>query len=201
MRAVATLFACAPAALAAAITPRAGSVPEGPWTAGVWRQPVDDDVFFSGNAINASGGKFWVNRGTSAYCPEGIEGLDCTLYPGSRTVFGGGNNTVSLDVSVPGGQQVYVAPDGALSYTTAHSAFMPNGSIVTGFSRTRSESFGAPVNWGMDGHSWLICPVGEGEPREKTYQLFSLAGNQKEGCLLTGVRTYTSSGPDAWQYA
>ncbi|KAI4863313.1 hypothetical protein F4820DRAFT_427303 [Hypoxylon rubiginosum] len=201
MRTFATFFACAPVALAAAIVPRAGSVPDGPWTAGVWRQPIDDDVFFTGNAINASGGKFWVNKDTSAYCPDGIEGLDCTLYPGSRTVFAGGNNTVSLDVSVPGGQQVYVAPDGSLSYTTAHSAFMPNGSIVTGFSRSRSEAFGAPIYWGMDGRSWLICPVGEGEPREKTYQLFILAGNQKEDCLLTGVRTYTSSGPDAWQYA
>ncbi|KAI1775030.1 hypothetical protein F4818DRAFT_417574 [Hypoxylon cercidicola] len=200
MRTSITILACAAIAHAAVINPRAGSVPEGPWTAGVWRKPIDDDVFFTGNAINASGGKFWVNRDTSAYCPEGIEGLDCTLYPGSKTVFAGGNNTISLSVSVPGGQQVYIAPDGALSYTQPHSAFMPNGSVVTGFSRTRSESFGAPVILGMLGHSWLICPVGEGEPQEKTYQLFILADSQKEGCYLTSVRTYTSSGLDAWEY-
>lgn len=102
MRSFIVLFASAPVALGAAIVPR---VPEGPWTAGVWRQPVDDDVFFVGDAINASGGKFWVHKDTSAYCPDGIEGLDCANYPGSRTVFVGGDNTISLSVSVPGGQQ------------------------------------------------------------------------------------------------
>ncbi|KAI1386689.1 uncharacterized protein F4822DRAFT_324298 [Hypoxylon trugodes] len=176
-----------------------GSVPDGPWTAGVWRVPATDDVFFNGDAINASGGKFYVNKDTSAYCPDGIEGLDCTAYPGSKTVFVGGNNTLSLDVGVPGGQQVYIAPDGSLSYTTAHSAAIPEGSIVTGFERQRSESFGAPVVLGNAGQFWLMCPVSDGEPRERTYQLY--VGHGTEDCLNTGVRTYTSTGPDAWEYA
>ncbi|OTA59230.1 hypothetical protein K449DRAFT_112216 [Hypoxylon sp. EC38] len=199
MRTFTVLLACPVLVLGAAIVPRAGSVPEGPWTAGVWRIPATDDYFFVGDAINASGGKFFVHRNTSAYCPSGIDGLDCSAYPGSKTVFIGGNDTLSLDVAVPGGQQVYVAADGSLSYTTAHSAALPEGAIATGFSRTRSESFGAPVVLGHDNQFWLMCAVSEGEPRERTYQIY--VGSGKGDCINTSVRTYTSSGPDAWQYA
>lgn len=220
MRTFATLLACPLAALGAAIAPREGSVPTGPWTAGVWRMPQDSDVFFAGDAINASGGKFWVNKDTSAYCPEGIEGLDCSAYPGSQTVFDGGNQTLSLSVAVPGGQQgthhsglyvlsmkillittfiVYIDEDGSLSYTQPHSGAMPNGSIATGFGRQQSESFGAPVNLYNDVvQGWIICPTSEGEPRERTYQLF--AGGQKDGCYATDIRTYTADGYNAWEY-
>ncbi|KAK7756957.1 hypothetical protein SLS62_000973 [Diatrype stigma] len=199
MKTFATLLVCPLAALGAAILPRQMSVPEGPWTAGVWRQDYTSDVFFVGDAINANGGKFWVNRETSAYCPDGIEGLDCTQLPGTSTVFTGGNGTLSLNVAVPGGQQVYIAPDGSLSYTEPHSASMPDGSVSTGFSRQRSESFGAPVNvFNSIMEGWVACPVTEGEPRERTYQLF--AGLQKEGCYDTAVRSYTSEGPNAWEY-
>lgn len=34
---------------------------------------------------------------------------------------------------VPGGQQTYVAPSGEIGYTQAHSAFMPAGSYIGGF--------------------------------------------------------------------
>lgn len=105
MRTFATLLTCPLAVLGAAIAPRAMSVPSGPWTAGVWRVAPDSDVFFTGDGINASGGKFWVNKETSAYCPDGVEGLDCAAYPGTQTVFDGGNQTLSLSVPVPGGQQ------------------------------------------------------------------------------------------------
>lgn len=37
---------------------------------------------------------------------------------------------------------VYVAPDGALSYTQAHSAYIPEGSVRDGWSRTEGEQFG-----------------------------------------------------------
>ncbi|KAI2621497.1 hypothetical protein GGS26DRAFT_266140 [Hypomontagnella submonticulosa] len=198
MRSIAILLACPAVAVAAAITPMSGSVPEGPWTAGVWRQPANDDIFFNGDAISANGGKFYVHKETSAYCPGDVEGLDCSVYPGSKTVFTGGNNTLFLSVGVPGGQQVYVAADGSLSYTIPHSGALPEGANATGFARERSESFGAPVVLGNSNRLWSICPVSEGAPRERTYQVF--VGQGKEGCLLTGVRTYTSSGPDAWEY-
>ncbi|KAI0012655.1 hypothetical protein F4779DRAFT_567473 [Xylariaceae sp. FL0662B] len=199
MKALTPLLACSALASAMAITPRAGSVPAGPWTAGVWLQDQDSDLFFFGEGINASGGKFWINKDAAAYCPGSIDGLDCSAYPGSKTVFAGGNGTLSLDVAVPGGQQVYIAPDGSLSYTVPHSAQMPEGSITTGFSRSRSEAFGAPVNLGNSDKFWYICPIGDGEPREKTYQLY-IGHTEGEDCHVTQVRTYQSSGPDAWEY-
>ncbi|KAI2621258.1 hypothetical protein GGR54DRAFT_94562 [Hypoxylon sp. NC1633] len=197
MRAFTTLLTYPVIALAAAIAPRDGPVPDEPWTAGVWRQPTTDDVFFVGDAINASGGKFWVNKNTTAYCPTD-NGVDCSAYNGSRTVFAGGIDTLSLAVLAPSGQQVYIAVDGSLSYTTEHSAGLPDGAVATGFTRTQSESFGAPLVLGHSGDSWLICPVSDGEPRERTYQLY-VGHSDKEGCLSTGIRTYTSS-VDAYAY-
>ena len=94
---------------------------------------------------------------------------------------------------------MYIDADGALSYTQPHSGAMPNGSTTTGFERQRSESFGAPVNlYNNVIQGWLVCPVSEGEPRERTYQLF--AGSQKDGCYGTQIRTYTGEGRNAWEY-
>ncbi|KAI2466240.1 hypothetical protein F4781DRAFT_434604 [Annulohypoxylon bovei var. microspora] len=196
MRAFVTSFVFPVVALA---TVMKRSVPEGPWTAGIWRVPVNDDTLFTGDGINASGGKFFVHRNASAYCPDGVEGLDCSAYPGSRTVFTGGNDTIFLSVGVPGGQQVYAAADGSLSYTVPHSGAFPEGANATGFTRGMSQSFGAPIVLGKNSQFWYMCPVSEGGPRERTYQLY--VGQGKEGCLDTEVRTYTSTGPNAWEYA
>ncbi|KAI0188029.1 hypothetical protein EV127DRAFT_435298 [Xylaria flabelliformis] len=201
MKNLLTIIAWPAAALAASI-PRALDTPTGPFSAGAWRIAQGTDVFFFGTAINASGGKFYINRNTSTYCPEGVSGLDCTVYSGTGTtlVIGNGTATMSLQVSVPGGQQVYIGPDGALSYTQAHSAAMPANSTVTGFSRERSESFGAPVYLYSSLSSWWLCPVSEGEPRERTYQIFASNANPGD-CYNTQIRTYTPDEGHVWQYA
>ncbi|KAI0542733.1 hypothetical protein GGR58DRAFT_496839 [Xylaria digitata] len=202
MKSVLAFIACPVAVLAASISRGVQAVPSGPFTAGAWRIAQGTDLFFFGNDINASGGKFYVNRNTSTYCPDGVSGLDCSAYSGTGTTFviGNGTTTMSLDVSVPGGQQVYVAPDGSLSYTQAHSAAMPPGSLVTGFSRERSEAFGAPVYLYSAAAFWALCPVTEGEPRERTYQIFASSGNP-EGCYNTQIRTYNPPSGHVWQYA
>lgn len=100
-----TLLVCPLIAAKATVIPRSGPAPPGPWTAGVWKIAQGTDVFFWGNPINANNGKFWVNKNTTSYCPSGIEGLDCSAYPGTDTVFAGGNGTLSMNVGVPGGQQ------------------------------------------------------------------------------------------------
>lgn len=81
--------------------------PPGPWTAGAWRPPTDEEKgpVWVGEAIQANGGRFWLGKKPSAYCPSDVADLDCTLYPGDRTVFAGGNDSISLNVAVPGGQQ------------------------------------------------------------------------------------------------
>ncbi|KAI0458416.1 hypothetical protein F5B21DRAFT_429920 [Xylaria acuta] len=201
MKSFLTLIAFPAAALAASI-PRQLTTPTGPFSAGAWKVAQGTDIFFFGTAINASGGKFYINRDTSTYCPDGVSGLDCSAYSGTGTTFviGNGTTTMSLDVSVPGGQQVYVGPDGSLSYTQAHSASMPQNSTVVGFSRERSEAFGAPVYLYSSGRYWYLCPVTEGEPRERTYQIFA-SNENPEGCYGTQIRTYTPDAGHVWQYA
>ncbi|KNG87036.1 IgE-binding protein [Aspergillus nomiae NRRL 13137] len=68
--------------------------------------------------MTASGQKFYLGGETTSYCPIG-EGCP----PGNQTVFAPGG--YGMNVMVPGGQQVYVDPKGALSFTQAHSAYIP----------------------------------------------------------------------------
>jgi hypothetical protein len=43
---------------------------------------------------------------------------------------------VLYSVLVPGGQQIYTRPDGAVGYTQAHSAYIPSGSYIDGYTNT-----------------------------------------------------------------
>lgn len=117
-------------------------------------------------SLTARGGKFYLGGGPpSSYCP--VEQVGSACPPGNSTVLAGGDKTLSLGVIVPGGQQVYVAPDGALSYTGAHSAFIPTGSSVDEFSREEpqgSSQFGY-LNFDT---GFVACPAGEGNG----YQVF-----------------------------
>lgn len=92
-------------AYGAVLAPRAGSVPTGAYEAGVWKIAEGTDIFFFGNAINANAGQFWLGKNTTAYCPTGVDNLDCSAYATTSTNFVGGNGTLALNVSVPGGQQ------------------------------------------------------------------------------------------------
>jgi hypothetical protein len=62
---------------------------------------------------------------------------------------------------------VYVAPDGALSYTTPHSVYKPEGSVVDGWTKTEGENLGTLTF--KDG--LIACPVGENKPRQVFGQL------------------------------
>ncbi|KAF3032133.1 hypothetical protein E8E12_003358 [Didymella heteroderae] len=149
--------------------------------------------------LTARNGKFYLGAGApTTYCPaESIGAANCP--PGNSTVFAGGESTLSLGVVVPGGQQVYVAPDGALSYTTAHSAFIPTGSIVDQFSKT------APANGNSFGYlnfetGFVACPVGAADAG---YQVFGQTDSFKASSDCLGFSALTSSvdEPGAWQYS
>jgi len=103
MKAALALITCPLVALAASAKPDV-NVP-GPFVAVVWG-PEDGGVP-SGSPINASGGKFYGNKETATYCPDGVSGLDCSQFSGTDTVFviGEGPSSLGLDVTVPGGQQ------------------------------------------------------------------------------------------------
>jgi hypothetical protein len=116
--------------------------------------------------LTARGGKFYLGGGPpSSYCP--VEQVGSACPSGNSTVLAGGDKTLSMGVIVPGGQEVYVAPDGALSYTIAHSAYVPEGSVRDQFSRE------APTGSNQFGYlhfetGFVACPAGEGQG----YQVF-----------------------------
>ncbi|KAK3384891.1 hypothetical protein B0H63DRAFT_559612 [Podospora didyma] len=192
-----TLLAITTAAVSAGYPP-----PPGPWAMGAWRPPTDPPApLWLGRAIQANGGRFWMGKPPSAYCPPDIPGLNCTLYPGTSTVLVGGNETLSLNVVVPGGQQVYIAPDGALGYTPPHSTFKPDGSVVTGWRREISDAGGAPtVLWNQAGGYFVACPVGDA--KDDVYQIYLNSGDALSGaaCVSFQMRTYTAAGAVAWEY-
>jgi hypothetical protein len=139
-------------------------------------------------SLTARGGKFYLGGGPpSSYCPtESVGAENCP--PGNTTVFTGGDNTLSLGVIVPGGQQVYVDADGSLSYTQAHSVYIPDGGSQTGFSREAPEG-GAAFGHLNYGSGFVACPAGEGQG----YQVYGSTDNATfgEDCLgfsaLTGM--------------
>ncbi|OJJ97529.1 hypothetical protein ASPACDRAFT_80400 [Aspergillus aculeatus ATCC 16872] len=106
--------------------------------------------------LNAASGGFYLGlQNASSYCPDQVAELGA-CPPGTETVFDAGAN--SLDVSVPGGQQVYIAPSGALAFTQPHSAYVPAGSVVGAFSysQTAGTTFGY---WTLPNSGLIACPV------------------------------------------
>ncbi|KAJ4303730.1 hypothetical protein N0V90_002631 [Kalmusia sp. IMI 367209] len=145
--------------------------------------------------LNANGGKFYLGGTASGYCPPTV-GETCDKYPGNETVLAGGYGTLSLGVIVPGGQQVYVAPDATLSYTVPHSAYIPEGSVVDGWSRTeRDNSLGSLAFEG----GLVACPTGEGKPWQVYGQVANFTAPSAE-CLGFSAITYNSTDAGAWEY-
>ena len=116
------------------------------------------------------------------------------------------------DVSVPGGQLVYVTPTGELGFTQAHSASIPPGSALDGFtlsstpvnSQLASLSFS---NLGATG--FLACPAGPNNTAP--FKVFADVSALKDADVPGGsvsacigfdalVGEYTESGSAAWQY-
>lgn len=107
---------------------------------------------------------------------------------------------MSLDVVVPGGQQIYVAPTGELGYTTAHSASMPANSGLAPFRYTPNPA-GSVGSLSFQNGGFLGCPV-EGEAN--VYQIYAQAyGNQTtyaNECVGFAFSTVEWTGAVAWQY-
>ncbi|KAJ5887615.1 hypothetical protein N7495_007656 [Penicillium taxi] len=178
--------------------------------------PIPDDVSnpaFSVMAIhsaspihymqmNAQGLKLWLGGQTSSYCPDMI--TDCPA--GTRTVFSPGGNSLCTDrkqdVEVPGGQQVYVTSSGALSFTQAHSASIPEGSHIGGFAYEPGKPWAHYVYNGWNTTGLMACPT-----EDKRWQVFSAAQNATvplgnvNDCLSFSTIALTYDGVvPAWQY-
>lgn len=161
-------------------------------------------------AIVANNLKFWVGKKTTSYCPLD----DDACPPGTDTYLIGGDGSLGLNVLVPGGQRgtfcsiliqstdsikvltvirdsVYIAADGALCFTQAHSQYIPPGSITDGFYIDNGRLY-----WE---NGFSACPV---EDQDLVWQIFANVDDfEGDGC--TGILTQQTdtTGPHgAWQY-
>ncbi|KAF2639923.1 putative IgE-binding protein [Massarina eburnea CBS 473.64] len=143
-------------------------------------------------SLTANGGKFTLGGTPSSYCPPQV-GETCDAYPGNQTILAGGQGSLSLGVIVPGGQQVYVAPDGTLSYTSPHSTYKPEGSIVDGWNRTEGEYFG----YITFASGLIACQTTEGKP----WQVYgAIPAVNTTGCLGFSALTVNETDAGAWEY-
>ncbi|KAF2115205.1 hypothetical protein BDV96DRAFT_612582 [Lophiotrema nucula] len=141
--------------------------------------------------LQARGTKFYLGGSSSSYCPPEVADACPT---GNDTVLAGGDVTLSLGVIVPGGQQIYVAADGTLSYTIPHSAYIPEGSVRDGWTKTEGENFGNLVFEG----GLVACPTGTNDG----YQVYGQIPNVtlSSDCLGFDALTVNATGPGAWEY-
>ncbi|KAF1357823.1 hypothetical protein EJ07DRAFT_126720 [Lizonia empirigonia] len=145
--------------------------------------------------LTARDGKFYLGGTPSSYCPESV-GASCPS--GNTTTFIGGDKTLSLGVVVPGGQSVYVAKNGSLSYTVAHSGGVaPEGSITDEFNKT------APTAGSLYGYlnfetGFVACP----SSTDKWYEVFGQTDGFKAAadCLSFNALTTDAEAPGAWEY-
>ncbi|KAJ5542862.1 hypothetical protein N7535_005285 [Penicillium sp. DV-2018c] len=147
--------------------------------------------------LNAAGQKFWLGGETTTYCPDTV-GQDCP--PGKQTVLAPGGG--ALDTAVPGGQQVYVSADGALSFTQAHSANIPPGSSLGPFEYLPAEPFAQYGFFGWGASGFMACPADDNR-----WQVFAALQNATvphgdvSECLgFSAVATPYDGDVPAWQY-
>jgi hypothetical protein len=89
-----------------------------------------------------------------------------------------------------------VAPDGALSYTAPHSAYIPECSIRDGFSRVEDNDQFGHLNWS---NGFIACPpTAEGSG----WQVFGQKANITFApeCLGFNALTINGTAPGAWEY-
>ncbi|KAJ5663247.1 hypothetical protein N7507_003978 [Penicillium longicatenatum] len=107
--------------------------------------------------LTASGSHFFLGGKSSTYCPsEVVPG--CAGRTNETIIYG----QSALDVVVPGGQSIYVAPSGALSFTTPHSGYIPAGSSQGPFEYTPGASGNPLGTWtysGQGASGFMACPV------------------------------------------
>lgn len=130
----------------------------------------------------------WVGGDTAAYCPE--TGVPCPETPvtGFMRPEAIEDHGLIMNVGVPGGQILYAAKDGALSYTIAHSNVIPKGAKTEFF-----LSLDGKVQPATKNDEWFACAEDGGR---KVYNV------EKEGqdCIWFTFRTDATEGISAWQY-
>lgn len=127
------------------------------------------------SSINANNGHFWLGKPTSSSCPSDPT-PNCPTGTGTETAFVvSDNGHASLYTALPPGQEIYVAKNGALSFTPAPSpSSSPSSSsssigYASGFSYAhRSFTFSGTASKG-----WRACAVAGTEGGGKQWQVFA----------------------------
>lgn len=106
--------------------------------------------------------------------------------------------TTRQDVVVPGGQQVYVNPDGALAFTMAHSAYIPPGSLTSGFTYQPGAAYG---DFSAPGGGFMACPVNGDWQVFVAVHNVTVPSGDVSSCLGFDALTspYTGDAP-VWQF-
>lgn len=96
-------------------------------------------------------------------------------------------------VEVPGGQQIYVAPNGAVGYTQAHSGVAPPGSQFEGFAVENGE-----LSFATSG--FYACVSADNSTYPQLYA--SALMSNFDNCYSIKLATATGNEPGfaAWQY-
>lgn len=151
----------------------------------------DPDVHL--RPITASDFKLWLGKPTASYCPSDVV-PDCPS--GNSTSFASGDGGLSMNVEVPGGQLVYVATDGTVGYTQAHSGSVPAGAITTGFEYTPPAPEGSVGTLSGPGKGFVACPTAG------VYQIkAALEGVDTSACTGIAAGALPVEGVGAWQYS
>lgn len=152
-----------------------------------------------GRPVTAGGLHWMLNGETSSYCPDQV-GSACP--PGNTTVIVASGGRASMSVMVPGGQQAYLDPYWNVKYTQAHSAYIPPGSITTGFGAYLGGGF---VNLNEGSWGWVACPPrasGGGGPAWNLVAKNATNADIVKDCtpINLKVNPLPSGTVGAWQY-
>jgi hypothetical protein len=151
--------------------------------------------------IQANAGAFWVNKPTSSYpCPEGVKNCPSGT---STSFFSSGDGQLHLNVQVGGGQQVYIGPNGLLTYDEPHVTAKRNGSSVTGFEIGNEDFMSQFYQFYLcnddvtDENAYRIWV----EYRDEKGQTGHGGFNGKNTCVKVSLQVQdTSKGFGAWAY-
>lgn len=196
-----SVLAFATSAMAAAI-PQAGTTT--PLRFGGLALATGTEIHFS--PLAANGLAFYIGKNTTTYCPEDTV-ANCAASNTNETIFSyfNGGGGVSLDTTVPGGQQVYVTEGdetsgqlaGQLKFTQAHSTVTSGPALYDGFTTAYDGIFQ------FEGKDWFACEIDEFGSGYGIWSVARLAGsNAGEACIAFTwkVVQVDDTTPTAWQY-
>lgn len=117
-------------------------------------------------------------------------------------------------MQVPGGQQIYLSPDGQLKYTAPHSAFMTPGAIACPLVfHTRVDEIGNAevTTYGFDATGFMACPMLSNAAYQQwqvyanlpnaTVPLLHHNASECTSFVMRGVNVLLGDKPAAWQYS